>query len=292
VDPGPGLGDGVAAPRDGDELRDVPEDDDQMSRKGPGDGVDPSKQQLAAADDELREALSGMAGLVAASLTLRELLTSVAEFAVRAIPGADGAGVTLMDPGRTDTIVGSARFVEELDAIQYGLGEGPCISAAAEGRTIRSGSLGGARQWPRFGPRAGRLGIHSALSLPLLVRNSVVGAINVYAHPKNAFTPHAERLGELFSAPAAVAVHNAQELARMQALATQLEAALTTRTVIDQAIGILMSRTGGSAAEAFETLRALSQRDHTKVAHLAAQIVSEAARRAVARRSASANDQA
>ena len=62
----------------------------------------------------------------------------------------------------------SAPFVVQVDAIQYGINEGPCITAAAEGRTMRSGSLSADRQWPRFGPRVGRLGVHSALSLPLV----------------------------------------------------------------------------------------------------------------------------
>ena len=77
-------------------------------------------------------------------------------------------------------------------------------------RTVRSGSLGGEKMWPRFGPRVGRLGVHSALSLPLLLPDQVVGAINVYARGKDIFDEHAAELGELFARPAAVAVHNAQ----------------------------------------------------------------------------------
>ena len=112
---------------------------------------------------------------------------------MQAIPGADGAGLTLIEPGRADTIVKSAPFVEQVDDIQYGIGEGPCISAAATGQTVRSGSLGGDPRWPRFGPRVGRLGVHSVLSLPLLAGDGVVGAMNVYAHAKDAFDDRAEQ---------------------------------------------------------------------------------------------------
>jgi hypothetical protein len=72
-------------------------------------------------------------------MDLPDVLTRVAEFAVRAIPGADGAGVTLIEAGHADTIVASAPFVGLVDDIQYGIAEGPCITAAAEARTVRSG---------------------------------------------------------------------------------------------------------------------------------------------------------
>ena len=68
-----------------------------------------------------------MSRLVAGTLPLAGLMTRVAEFAVGAIPGADGAGITLVEHGRADTIVASAAFVAEVDEIQYRLGEGPSI---------------------------------------------------------------------------------------------------------------------------------------------------------------------
>jgi GAF domain-containing protein len=242
-----------------------------------------SAQDIADDDDDLTAGLAGMSRLVAGSVPLDVLLTRVAEFAVRAIPGAQGAGVTMHEDGRTATVVASDPFVREVDDIQYSLGQGPCISAAAERRTIRSGNLGGESLWPRFGPRVGRLGVHSALSLPLLLPDEVVGALNVYARGKDAFDPHAEELGELFASAAAVAVHNAKLLSQAQRLVEQLQASITSRAVIDQAIGIVISRSGGTAAEAFASLRAISQREQTKLAVVARNIVDGAARRARAR---------
>jgi hypothetical protein len=80
---------------------------------------------------------------------------------------------------------------------------------------MRSGSLGGDPRWPRSGSRAGRLGVHSVLSLPLISADAVVGPMNVYAHAKDEFDERAERLGQLFAVPAvpaAIAVQNAQIL--------------------------------------------------------------------------------
>src|SRR6185503_20258024 len=156
---------------------------------------------------------------------------------------------------RVDALAASHPFVTEIDEIQYvTVKEGPCITAALERRTVRTGSLGGEKMWPRFGPRVGRLGVHSALSLPLLLPGQVIGAINVYAHGKEMFDEHAAELGELFAKPAAVSVHNAQILAEALTLTAQLQTALSTRPVIDQAIGLLRGRTGGTAEEAFGRL--------------------------------------
>jgi transcriptional regulator with GAF, ATPase, and Fis domain len=238
----------------------------------------------AAEEDDLRQSLAALSRLATGQLGLEDLLTRVAEYAVAAIPGADGAGLTLIETDGSDTVVASAAFVREIDTIQYALREGPCISAAEQGCTILAGSLGGAAQWPRFGPRVARLGVHSVLSLPLVTPTGPVGAMTVYARPRNAFDERAARIGELFAVPAAVAVHNAQVLAEARRLAGQLQAALTSRAVIDQARGIVMSRTGCDADEAFERLRALSQAENRKLSAVAQALVEDAVRRARARR--------
>lgn len=247
-----------------------------------------SAEQADADAADLRQSVIDLAALATDSVGLPELLEQVAVFAVKAIPGADGAGVTLLKVDRPENMVqvlaSSHPFVAEIDQIQYTvLGEGPCITAARERRTVRSGSLGGEKMWPRFGPRVGRLGVHSALSLPLLLSDQVVGAINVYARAKEAFDSHAAELGELFAAPAAVAVHNAQVLAQAQALAAQLQGALSTRPIIDQAIGILRGRSGSTSQEAFAVLRQISQADHVKLINVAQKILDEAIGRARAR---------
>jgi GAF domain-containing protein len=241
----------------------------------------------SAGDADLRDSLAGLSRLAMGEGQegLEDLLRHIAAYAVQAIPGADGAGLTLLEADRLDTIVASADFVREVDAIQYGIGEGPCITAAAERRTVHSGSLGGEQLWPRFGPRVGRLGVHSVLSLPLLVGTHVLGAMNVYAHAKDAFDERSVQLGELFSVPAAISVQNAQALAQARRLAAHLQAALTSRSVIDQALGIVMSRSGISAAEAFDRLRTMSQTENRKLAEVAQHVVDEAVRSARARHS-------
>jgi GAF domain-containing protein len=264
-------------------------DSDDNAELGPSghdvhrETVEQAAERRSAEDEDLRESLAGLSQLVSDRLPLEDLLTRVATYAVQAIPGADGAGLTLLEQDRADTIVATAPFVTEVDDIQYGANQGPCISAAREGQTVVSGSLGGDSRWPRFGGRVARLGVHSVVSLPLITPDGVVGAMNVYAHGKNVFDDRAAELGQVFAAPAAIAVHNAHVLAQTRRLANQLQSALELRGIIDQAIGILMSRSGSTEYEALERLRSLSQHEHRKLAEVARRIVDEAVARARAR---------
>jgi GAF domain-containing protein len=235
------------------------------------------------AEDDLTDSLVSLSRLLTGHQPLRETLTRIADFAVHAIPGADGAGLTMLEDDRPQTVVATAEFVRHVDDVQYGIGEGPCLLAVATGRTQVTGSLGGEARWPRFGPRVGRMGVNSALSLPLLLDGRVLGAMNVYAHGKDAFSDRAALVGEAYALPAAVSVFNAQILARSQRLAGQLQEALSSRAVIDQALGIVRSRTGCTEEEAMERLRRLSRTSGLKVSLVASDMVEEAVRGARAR---------
>lgn len=125
--------------------------------------------------------------------------------------------------------------------------------------------------------------MHSVLSLPLIGPDRVLGVMNVYAHRKNSFDDRAVQLGELFAIPAAISVMNAQALTQARRLALHLQSAMTTRATIDQALGIMMSRTGCTADEAFDRLRGISQTDHLKLVQVARSIVTDAVNRARAR---------
>ena len=125
--------------------------------------------------------------------------------------------------------------------------------------------------------------MHSALALPLIVGDKVIGSINAYAKSRDAFAERAVRLGSQFARPAAVSVYNAQLLANAQERTMRLQRALDSRSVIDQAVGILRSRSGGTADEAFARLTHMSQTENVKLSAVAERLVEEAVRRARAR---------
>ncbi|MEP7179161.1 MAG: GAF domain-containing protein [Pseudonocardiales bacterium] len=229
--------------------------------------------RVAREDDDFRQSLVALSRLTTSRLELRDVLTRVAQSAVLAIPGADGAGLTLVQAGRAETVVASAPFVAEVDSIQYRINEGPCITSAARARTVHSGKLEADPQWPHFGPRIEHLGVHSALSIPLRTAESVLGAMTVYSYATDAFDKRGVRIGELFAVPAAVAVENALVVAQANLLASQLQIGLTNQAAIDQATGILMSRLGCSADQALNQLRQTGQSENETLHATALRIV-------------------
>ncbi|KMO84196.1 hypothetical protein BST22_27025 [Mycolicibacterium chubuense] len=256
--------------------------DAQLGREEP---VERSAAQREADDVDLLAGLRGVTELVADSRTVAELLGDVAHFAAVAIPNVDGASTALVgEPFKVRAVTATADFVETIDKVQYDeLREGPCLTCMLTGRVAVSGSLGSDDRWPHFGGRVARMDVHSALSLPLTVGGEVIGAINAYAKARDAFGEHAVVIGMQFAGSAAVSVYHAQLLNAARARTEQLQRALGSRAVIDQAIGIIRSRTGASAEQAFERLTQLSQQDNVKLVALAERMVDEAVRRARAR---------
>jgi GAF domain-containing protein len=248
-----------------------------------------STAQREADDTDLHAGLTGIAGIIAGGRGVDELLGDVAEYAVRAIPGVDGASVTLIDMSgpmpRPHGWTATAPFAREIDVVQYErFDEGPCITCMQTLRPTVSGSLGSDSRWPHFGGRVARMGVHSVLALPLVIDTQVIGAINAYSYARDVFGDHAVQLGAQFAGPAAVSVYNAKLLTEARRRAEELQQALASRAVIDQAIGILRSRSGGSSEDAFDRLTRMSQTENLKLRVVAERLVDEAVKRVRARR--------
>ena len=166
-----------------------------------------------------------------------------------------------------------------MDDVQYALGEGPCL-LAVESRVTQTSDRSVVRPAGPDSVRGSGGWVCTRAVAALLTARPSGGSDELYAHAKDAFGPEAVRIGELFARPAAVSVHNAQILAQSQRSAAQLTDALTNRAGIDQALGVIMSRTGATPEEAFDRLRRMSQSQHVKVAEVARMLLDEAVRRA------------
>ena len=147
---------------------------------------------------------------------LTESLRHIAALAVCAIRGAEcGSVMVFENDDRPDTHAGDSTLVRTSDALQVCINEGPTLTAATDVRVARSGSLEWDGQWPRFGPGAAALGMHSALAIPLTLGRHPIGVITVYTHQEHAYTASAVTIGEHFALQAAISASNAQALAAL-----------------------------------------------------------------------------
>jgi hypothetical protein len=138
-----------------------------------------------------------------ANLDVYRCLSHLGDRARQAVAGADAAAVILLRDG-VPVYQSSSGFARAVDRIQYRIGQGPCVDAAVHARTILSGALGaGESRWPQFVAATQGLELASALSLPLLVENEVIGSVNVYSRQLDAFDDDSVYSGLLFARPAA-----------------------------------------------------------------------------------------
>ena len=226
--------------------------------------------------DHLSEGIAELSRLLVNEEALEDSLHRVAELACRNIGGADLAGVTLLRDGRASTAVFTDPTSPEIDAEQYRTGSGPCLDAFRHQQVLRIDSTADDERWPAFSTAAAEHGIRSTVSLPLVVRGRGIGALNLYSRQVAAFSDDDADVGMLFAAQASVALANAQLYDRAYRMTQQLQEALTSRAVIDQAKGMLMGQHGVSADEASESLRHRSQQENRKLRDLAQELVDRA----------------
>jgi len=203
---------------------------------------------------------------------LHAALNLVVVLARATVAGADGVSVSLAGDGGLITVASSDDTVEAMDADQYVTGEGPCLTAAAEGRRVEVDSVDAETRWPAFTPRARERGINAIISNPLRAGTRPMGALNIYSRTPSAFGREGQELATLFAEQASIVLtHASDDLA--QDKGGRLSDALRTREVIAQAQGALMERDGIAADAAFAVLRDSSRRTSTPLRRLAQDIV-------------------
>ncbi len=224
--------------------------------------------------EDLIESLTELSQALAQDESVPETLQSILALALRLVPGCHAASITVLDEDSNPaTLVATDPETEELDQRQYLLHDGPCLEAARD-RKASSWSLSEAEQrWPDFTDLAKEMGLHSYLSAGLDLGGRRLGALNLSSRGTDGFGRFDEGLIRLFVPPAAAAIVTADRYARARELAGQLEQALLSRAVIDQAIGIIMAESHCCADQAFSVLRRASNNRRTKLRDLATEIV-------------------
>jgi transcriptional regulator with GAF, ATPase, and Fis domain len=192
---------------------------------------------------------------------------AVVRRAVELIPGCDDCSITLRGRrGRAETVAATSAGVEVLDAVQYALGEGPCLDAAFEDGLVIVRHVAGDRRWPRWSERAHELGLGSAMAVRLHTGTETLGALNLYSRTGGSFDDEAVDIAVIY------AVHATQAMSKAR-LVTGLQAALESRHLIGIAQGVLAVRYDISVERAFEVLHRYSNDTNTRLRDVAAQVI-------------------
>ncbi|WP_247826878.1 GAF and ANTAR domain-containing protein [Arthrobacter antioxidans] len=196
------------------------------------------------------------------------ILSGFVHAAIDLIPGVDEGSVSVV-LGRRDvgSRAPSGDLPARIDALQVETGQGPCLEAAYEHRTVRVSDMAHEQRWPLFARRATEAGARGMLSIQLWVQGDDLGALNLYSYEADAFTDESENVGLLVASHAAVAFAEAEKT-------RQLHEAVDSRDVIGQAKGILMERHKITGEQAFIVLSMASQRTHLKLWSVADHLIS------------------
>lgn len=223
-------------------------------------------------------ALAELGRIVLRDTTTKDVLQRVAELAKASLPGVVETSVTLLGQSRGSTVALTGDLARVLDETQYAHGYGPCVDAARGGETLEIPDAREESRWPEYVAVAVEHGALSSLSVPLPVQKEMTAALNCYAGEPRAFDEHSRQQAASFAAFAGVAVANMHSYDSMKLLAGQLQNAMGSRAVVDQAKGILMGERRCTAHEAFDLLVAISQSTHRKLRDVAQQLVDDAPR--------------
>jgi GAF domain-containing protein len=203
-----------------------------------------------------------------------DLLTMLADRCVETLD-ISAAGILLASPdGPLRVLASTSDAMRVLELLEVQAEEGPCLDCLHTRRPVPATDLAGAgARWPRFAPAAHAAGFHSVQALPLRLRGTIIGALNLF-HTA-AVVPRAAdvEVAQAFADIATIAILQHRAAREAQVVNEQLNRALNSRVIIEQAKGVLAEREGLEVAQAFERLRRHARNNNLRLADLAADVI-------------------
>jgi ANTAR domain len=217
----------------------------------------------------VHEALLELAGKLDERLDMATTLEALTRCAIKSVPGFDAASVSVREGHQPiRTLAPTNDLANQLDQVQYDLSEGPCYDVISGDRSTVVTFMADDSRWPHFAPRAAELGVGSMMSFELADKPGWRAALNLYSGQGGWPEGHAVDMAQLYAAHAAVTLGLVERI-------EQLESGLRTRTVIGEAVGIMMQRYALTHDRAFRFLVRLSNETNVKLRDIAADVVHE-----------------
>src|SRR5271163_4421982 len=180
------------------------------------------------------------------------------------------AGLLLADPrGELRVVAASSEAARLLELFQLQADQGPCLDCFRSGQPVTSADLTADQSWPRFAAAAAGAGFIAVQALPMRLRDQVIGALNLFRATPGDFDPASVRVGQALADVATIGLLHERSMRRSDVLNEQLQAALNSRVVIEQAKGKLAERLGLDMDEAFIVLRDHSRSSNRRLSEVA-----------------------
>jgi GAF domain-containing protein len=221
---------------------------------------------------EFAERIASLAQLLLSEDDPDATLRQLAELALEVIPGSDATGVIAAGTGSW-SLAASAGAVADLHELQLQTGDGPVAEALRYGEARRIDNAATEDRWPAVCATMAGEQLSSCLVLPLRTDRQPAGALAVYSRKRDAFLGSSHDIALLFAAQGGVAVRNAALYRGCHKMVQNLQTALASRAVIEQAKGILVAQYGYPPEVAFRRLSAISQHSNRKLRAVAADLV-------------------
>jgi transcriptional regulator with GAF, ATPase, and Fis domain len=166
------------------------------------------------------------------------------------------AGLLLADPrGPLRVVAASSEAARLLELFQLQNDQGPCLDCFRSGQPVSADLGAEAERWPRFAAAAQQAGFAAVQALPMRLRDQVIGALNLFRAVPGTFDAAGVRIGQALADVATISLLHERGMRRSDALNEQLQSALNSRVVIEQAKGKLAERLGLDMEQAFSLLR-------------------------------------
>ena len=229
--------------------------------------------------DGLRQALDQLADLRTTPVTVEEALDRVVE-AADALFGVDGTALMLVDRDQVlRNLAASDLRAALLEELQAEHGEGPCVDAFDDKEPVSADDLAREARWPAFAPDAARRHLLAVLASPIPYSEQAVGVVAVFAAEPHPWTEAEREAIVAFTDLVALLILNAMEATERGRLAAELQVALDSRVVIEQAKGVLVGRHGLTTRQAFERLRRMARDQRRPLSEVARGVVNAAEHR-------------
>jgi GAF domain-containing protein len=184
-------------------------------------------------------------------------------------------GVLLADPrGQLRVAAASSEAAGLVELFQIQNDQGPCLDCFRTGRAVTAaGLVEQDHRWPRFATAATQAGFGAVHALPMRLRDQVIGALNLFSTETGALSQADLRIGQALADVATIGLLQERNVRRAETLAEQLQGALNSRVVIEQAKGRLAERLGLGMDEAFALLREHARNTNQRLTDVARQVI-------------------